>query len=129
MTIWYIDILWALMLLGVALWTGCCLVFNPVLRSIGVMGVVTTYAIGVWMLITLDWRVAVVTWCVFATVGGAVAFAYELWARWRYRGSGRSDRPLILLRGFLLWPTMVPEAVEAALIEAGILEPSSPRAS
>jgi hypothetical protein len=124
MTIWYVDILWALMLLGVALWTGCCLVFNPVLKSIRVMGIATAYAIGLWMFIVLDWKVAVTTWCMFATFGGAVALVYELWARHRYRDTGRVPRPLILLQGFVLWPTMVPEAVEGVLVDAGILEPS-----
>ena len=57
-------------------------------------------------------------------VRGAVALAYELWARWRYRGTDRRPRPLILLQGFVLWPTMVPEAVEGVLIDAGVLEPS-----
>jgi len=124
MTIWYFDILWGLMLLGVALWTGCLLVFNPVLRSVRVMGIATAYGIGLWMLFILPWRVAVATWCVFAVFGGAVAFVYELWARFRYRGRGRQPRPLVLLQGFLLWPTMVPEAVEGVLIDAGVLEPS-----
>lgn len=124
MTIWYIDILWGLMLLGVALWTGFCLVFNPVVRSIRVIGIVTAYGIGLWMLIALPWKVAVATWCIFAAFGGAVALTYEMWARYRYRGTGRKDRPLILLHGFILWPTMVPEAVEGVLIDAGILEPS-----
>jgi hypothetical protein len=124
MTIWYINVLWALMLLGVALFTGCCLVFNPVLKSVRVMGIATAYAIGLWMALTLEWRVALATWCVFAAFGGTVALAYELWARWRYRGTTRKPRPLILLQGFVLWPTMVPEAVEGVLIDAGVLEPS-----
>lgn len=124
MTLWYIDILWALMLLGVALFTGCCLVFNPVLKSVRVMGIATAYAIALWMAITLPWQVALATWCMFASFGGAVALVYELWARWRYRGSGRKPRPLVLLQGFLFWPTMVPEAVEGVLIDAGVLEPS-----
>ena len=124
MTIWYVNLMWALMLLGVALFTGCCLVFNPVLKSVRVMGIATAYAIGAWMALTLTWRVALATWCLFAAFGGAVALAYELWARWRYRGSGRKPRPLVLLQGFILWPTMVPEAVEGVLIDAGVLEPS-----
>ncbi|HRQ77359.1 MAG TPA: hypothetical protein PLY94_02085 [Gemmatimonadaceae bacterium] len=124
MTIWYVNLMWALMLLGVALFTGCCLVFNPVLKSVRVMGIATAYAIGAWMALTLPWRVALATWCLFAAFGGAVALAYELWARWRYRGSGRKPRPLVLLQGFILWPTMVPEAVEGVLIDAGVLEPS-----
>lgn len=124
MTIGYVNLMWALMLLGVALFTGCCLVFNPVLKSVRVMGIATAYAIGAWMALTLPWRVALVTWCLFAAFGGAVALAYELWARWRYRGSGRKPRPLILLQGFILWPTMVPEAIEGVLIDAGVLDPS-----
>ncbi len=124
MTIWYVNVLWALMLLGVALFTGCCLVFNPVLKSVRVMGIATAYAIGAWMAISLPWRDALVTWCIFAAFGGAVALAYELWARWRYRGTARQPRPLVLIQGFLLWPTMVPEAVEGVLIDAGVLEPS-----
>ena len=55
MTIWYVDILWALMLLGVALWTTCFLVFNPVLKSIRVMVLAGAYGVGLWMIITLPW--------------------------------------------------------------------------
>ncbi len=122
MTIWYVDILWALMLLGVALWTGCCLVFNPVLKAVRIMGIAVAYGVGLWMLITLDWKVAVVTWCLFAAFGGMVSFAYELWARHRYAGKGRTPRPLVMLQGFILWPTMVPDAVEGVLVDAGVLE-------
>jgi hypothetical protein len=124
MTIWYVDILWALMLLGVALWTGCCLVFNPVLKAVRIMGIAVAYGVGLWMLITLDWKVAVVTWCLFAAFGGMVSFAYELWARHRYAAKGRAPRPLVMLQGFILWPTMVPDAVEGMLVDAGVLDPS-----
>lgn len=127
MTVWYVDILWALMLLGVALWTSCCLVFNPILKSVRVMGIGVAYAILAWMLITLPWVNAVVTWCIFATVGGTIAFAYELWARYHYRGTGRASRPLVLLQGFVLWPTMIPEALEGVLVDAGVLPPSGRR--
>jgi hypothetical protein len=123
-TIWYVDILWALMLLGVALWTGCCLVFNPVLKAVRIMGIAVAYGVGLWMLITLDWKVAVVTWCLFAAFGGMVSFAYELWARHRYAAKGRAPRPLVMLQGFILWPTMVPDAVEGMLVDAGVLDPS-----
>lgn len=122
MTVWYVDILWALMLLGVALWTSCCLVFNPVLTAVRVMGTGSAYAILLWMLVTLPVSVALVTWCLFAASGGALAFAYELWARHRYAGAGRAPRPLVLLRGFVLWPSMIPEAIEGVMIDAGILE-------
>lgn len=123
MTIWNVDILWGLMLFGVALWTTCCLVFNPILRSIGVMGIVTAYGIGIWMAITLPWMVALTTWCVFAAFGGAISLGYELWARHHYAGTARKPRPLILVQGFMLWPTMIPQALEGMLVDAGLLTP------
>lgn len=124
MTVLNFNLLWGVMLLGVAIWTTCCLVFNPVLRGIGIMGVVTAYAIGVWMLIVLPLRVALTTWCVFAAFGGAISLGYELWARHHYAGTGRVDRPLVLLQGFVLWPTMIPHALEGMLVDAGLLAPS-----
>jgi len=50
--------------------------------------------------------VALAIECIFVAFGGAVAFTYERWVRYRYRGTGREDRPLVLLRGVVLWPTM-----------------------
>jgi len=121
MTIWYVDILWGLMLLGVALWTAGCLVFNPVLRSVRIMGIAVAYAVGAWMAITLPWLVALTTWCLFAAFGGIVSLIYELWARHHYAGTGRAPRPLVLLEGFVLWPTMIPDAIEGVLVDAGVL--------
>lgn len=129
MTIWHVDILWGLMLLGVALWTTCCLVFNPVLKSIKVMGIVVAYGVGLWMAITLPWLTALVTWCLFAAFGGVFAFAYELWARHRYAAQGRAPRPLILVQGFVLWPVMIPDAIEGMLVDAGVLQPSGGRSA
>jgi hypothetical protein len=122
MTIWNVDILWGVMLLGVAIWTTCCLVFNPILRGIGIMGIVTAYGIGVWMAIILPWHVALSTWCVFAAFGGAISLGYELWARHHYKGTGRTPRPLVLVQGFILWPTMIPQALEGMLVDAGLLK-------
>lgn len=82
MTIYHVDILWGLMLLGVGLFTTCVLVFNPVLHSMRVMGIGAAYALGVRMLI-------------------------------------------VLLRGVVLWPTMIPEAIEGMLIDLGVLSPSA----
>jgi hypothetical protein len=124
MTIWNVDIMWALMLFGCALFCGCCVIMNPVLRGVRIMGLGTAYAIGAWMLFALPLRVAVTTWCVFASAGGAFVFAYELWARFRYASTGRRARPLVLLQGFILWPAMVPDAIEGMLVDAGVLPPS-----
>lgn len=121
MSILHVDLMWGFVLLGVVLWTTCCVVMNPGLRGVRWMGLVLAYGIGAWMLVALPWLDAVVTWCLFAVTGGAAALAYELWARHRYRGTGRADRPLVALQGFLLWPAMIPDAVEGMFVDAGIL--------
>ncbi len=125
MTIWYVDIMWAMMLFGVTLFTSCVVVVNRAMSGMRVVGLVTCYAVGALMAIVLPWKVAVATWCVFAAAGGVVVFAYELWARHRYSTTGRKPRPLILLRGFLLWPAMIPDAMEGIVVDAGILPPSA----
>ena len=126
MTIWNVDIMWGLMLFGIALFTGVCIVFNPVLRGFRIMGVALAYAVAAWMAFALPWVVAATTWCVVAVAGGVFAFAYELWARYRYQGTGRRERPLVLIQGFLLWPAMVPDAIEGILVDMGVLDPSGP---
>jgi hypothetical protein len=124
-TLWYVDIMWALMLFGVTLFTSCLVVVNRAMGGLRTVGLVMTYGVGLGMLLTLPLEEAVVTWCVFAAAGGLVVFAYELWARRRYAGTGRVPRPLILLRGFLLWPAMLPEAIEGMVVDAGLLPPQS----
>ncbi|MBI3792933.1 MAG: hypothetical protein HY275_18915 [Gemmatimonadetes bacterium] len=126
MTVWHVDIMWGMVLLGIGLFTGCCVVFNPVLRGFRLMGLVLCYAVAAWMAYDLAWLTAVVTWSVFAVAGGAIAFAYELWARRHYAGTGRAARPLVLVQGFVLWPAMIPDAIEGILVDVGVLQPSGP---
>jgi hypothetical protein len=122
-TIWYVDIMWALMLFGVTLFTSCLVVVNRAMGGVRTVGLVMAYGVGIGMLLTLPPWVAAGTWCVFAAAGGLVVFGYELWARRRYAGTGRVPRPLILLRGFVLWPAMLPEAIEGMVVDAGLLPP------
>ncbi len=124
MTIWNVDIMWAMVLLGIALFTGAVLVFSPSLRGFRIMGIGLAYVTGAWMAWALSPVVALTTWCVFAAVGGVVAFAYELWARRHYANTSRRPRPLIMLQGFILWPALVPEAIEGMLVDMGVLSPS-----
>ena len=100
--------------------------FNPVLRGFRTMALVLAYGTAAWMAFTLPWIVALTTWCIFATAGGVVSFAYELWARHHYAGTGRNPRPLVLIQGFLLWPAMIPDAVEGMLVDLKVLQPSGP---
>ena len=128
MTIWYVDVMWGVALFAVAFFTAGCVVFNPALRSIRTMGIVAAYGLGLWMVFDLPLVVALATWCVFASFGGIAVLLYELWARHRYAGTGRAPRPFILVQGFLLWPGMIPDAIEGVLIDLGVLDPSGPGA-
>lgn len=125
MTIWHVDIMWAMMLFGITLFTGCLVVVNRAMGGMRTVSLVTNYAVGLWMAYDLPWKTAAVTWCVFAAAGGIVVFAYELWARHKFAGTGRAPRPLILLQGFVLWPAMLPDAMEGMVVDLGILPPST----
>lgn len=122
MTLLHVNLMWAIVLFGILLWTTACVVLNAALRrGMGLMGMVLSYGVLVWMLIDLPVVDALVTWALFAAVGGVLTSVYELWARRRYAGTGRRARPIVRVEGLVLWPAMVPDAVGLMLNEAGII--------
>ena len=122
MTFLHVSLMWAIVLFGVLLWTTAVVVLNAAFRrGMGLMGLGLSYAVLVWMLIDLQWIDAIVTWSVFAALGGLLTTIYELWARRRYAGTGRKNRRIIRLEGLFLWPSMVPDAVGLMLNDAGII--------
>lgn len=126
MVLWHVDVMWALVLFGLTLFTIAFVVVNRALRAMRPVGLGLTYATGAWMFFALPWLDAAVTWCAFALAGGALVFLYELWARRHYGAEGRRARPLVLLEGFVLWPMLLPDAVEGMVVDLGILPPSAP---
>ena len=122
MTLYYINVMWAIVLFGILLWTTACVVLNAALRrGMGIMGMALSYGALIWMLFDVPWREVVATWMLFAVVGGIITMAYELWARRRYAGTARAPRPIVRLAGPVLWPAMVPDAVGLMLNDAGII--------
>jgi hypothetical protein len=122
MTYFHIDIMWAIVLFGILLWTTVSVVLNAALRrGMATMGMLLSYSVLVWMLLDLPPRDALTTWALFAGVGGVVMFVYELWARRRFRGTGRVPRALVRLDGIVRWPAMVPDAFGLVLNDLGIL--------
>ncbi len=122
MTYFHIDVMWAIVLFGILLWTSICVVLNAALRrGMGLIGMGLSYAVLAWMLYDLPWRDALATWSFFAALGGAVIFVYELWARRRFAGTGRVARPLIRIEGIVRWPALVPYAFGMMLNDLGIL--------
>ncbi len=122
MTYFHIDIMWAIVLFGILLWTTVSVVLNAALRrGMGTMGMLLSYLVLAWMLYDLPLRDAITTWMFFALQGGIVMFAYELWARRHFVGSGRAPHPLIRLDGIVRWPAMMPDAFGLVLNDLGIL--------
>jgi hypothetical protein len=122
MTFYYVNLMWAIVLFGILLWTTACVVLNAALRrGMGIMGMVLSYAVLAWMLIDIPWREALATWSVFAVFGGALTMLYELWARRKYADTDRAPRRIVRIEGVFLWPSMVPDAVGLMLNDAGII--------
>lgn len=122
MTIYSINLMWAIVLFGILLWTTACVALNAALRrGMGLMGLALSYGVLVWMVVELPWREAVVTWGVFAAAGGALSVIYELWARRHYAGTGRAPRRMIRVEGLVMWPAMIPDAVGLIFNDMGIM--------
>ncbi len=122
MTFYSVSLMWAIVLFGVLLWTTACVLLNAALRrGMGIMGLVLSYGVLAWMLYDLPLREAVVTWGVFALLGGGLTVVYELWARRRYAGTDRRARRLLRLEGLVLWPAMIPDAVGLMMNDLGII--------
>lgn len=122
MTFFYVNLMWAIVLFGILLWTTACVALNAALRrGMGLMGLTLSYAVLVWMFVDLPWREAVVTWSVFAVFGGVLTMVYELWARRKYADSGRTPRTIVRVEGLFMWPALVPDAVGLMLNDAGII--------
>lgn len=122
MTFFYVNLMWAIVLFGILLWTTACVMLNAALRrGMGIMGLALSYAVLVWMFVDLPWREAVATWSVFAIFGGVLTVVYELWARRKFAGTDRAPRRLARIEGVFLWPSMVPDAVGLMLNDAGII--------
>lgn len=122
MTFLSVNLMWAIVLFGVLLWTTACVALNAALRKgMGIMGLALSYGVLAWMLFDLPLREALVTWSVFAALGGALTVLYELWARRKWAGTGRTPRPLVQLGGFFMWPAMVPDAVGLMLNDLGVI--------
>ena len=109
MTLYHVDVMWAIVLAGILLWTTACVVLNAALRrGMGIMGLALSYGVLVWMLIDLPWREAAATWALFAVVGGMITTVYEVWARRRYAGTHRPPRSILRPVGLFMWPAMIP---------------------
>jgi sugar phosphate permease len=87
-------------------------------------GILACYILLIVMLFRVPFTSALVTWCILGVGGGLVYIAYEMLAR--VRASESEKKPKVsfghVIYGNLMWPVMVPEAVEYILADIGILK-------
>ncbi len=127
----YLHFPFAVALLIAVGWTTLFSLTNqPGIRGFRNLGLLASYLSGVVFLFVAGWRLALVTWAAFGVAGGLLYVAWEMLER-RHAAGGRQDPRVSLaplIHGLLLWPIMVPEAVEYALADLGILRapPSAP---
>jgi hypothetical protein len=127
----YLHLPFAGVLLVAVGWTTLFSLTNqPGLRGFRNLGILASYLSVVVFLFVAGWRSALVTWAAFGVAGGLLYVAWEMLER-RHAAGGREDPRVSLaplIHGLLVWPIMVPEAVEYALADLGILHtpPSGP---
>ncbi len=127
----YLHFPFAVVLLIAAGWTTLFSLTNkPAVRGFRNLGLLASYISAVVFPFVAGWCSALVTWAVFGVAGGLLYIAWEMLER-RHAGPGRQDPGISLsplIHGLFLWPIMVPEAVEYALADLGILRapPSAP---
>jgi hypothetical protein len=97
---------------------------SPTLRSGRNIGFLAAYLAGILSPFIVGLLPAAATWLVMGIIGGTI---YFLWQIWTFIAEGRKagDRfpsLVVLIHGLFLWPIMIPEALEYASAEAGILK-------
>jgi len=127
----YLHLPFAVGLLIAVGWTTLFSLTNkPAIRGFRNLGILASYISAVVSPFVAGWCPALVTWAVFGVAGGLLYIAWEMLER-RHAGPSRRDPGVSLaplIHSLFLWPIMVPEAVEYALADLGILRapPSAP---
>jgi hypothetical protein len=127
----YIHIPFAIGLFIAVAWTTLfSLTSKPDIRGFRNLGILGSYILLLVFLFVTNWRAALVTWTVFGVLGGLIYVCWEILQR--LRTASGEKKPAVslssLVHGLFAWPIMVPEAVEYALAELGVLKspPTSP---
>jgi len=122
---------WLLILACASAWT----IFFSMFSTSGVrgwrnLGWLACFILGVVMLFVLPWLSALVTWAVAGLFSGLVYFGYESFVYLRAKDKTKTAKPnpVTIVHGLLMWPIMLPEAIEYLLAELGVLKtPEAPQ--
>ncbi len=120
----YIHVPFAIALLIAVGWTTLFSFTNkPRVRGFRNLGILASYILVLVFLFVAGWRAALATWAAFGIAGGVLYVGWEILQR--VRSAAGEQKPAVslspLLHGLFAWPVMVPEAVEYALAELGVL--------
>ena len=122
----YLHLPFAVALLIAVGWTTLFSLTNKLpIRGLRNLGILASYVLVVVFLFAAGWRLALVTWAVFGVGGGLLYVGWEVLER-RHAAGGQQDPGVSLaplIHGLFLWPIMVPEAIEYALADLGVLRP------
>lgn len=121
----YIHVPFAVALLLAVGWTTLFSFSNtPGIRGFRNLGILACYILVLVFFFVAGWRAAMVTWAVFGVLGGVIYVCWEILQR--LRTPAGEQQPAVslsaLVHGLFAWPIMVPEAIEYALAELGILK-------
>lgn len=115
---------WLLFLGCAAAWTIFFSMFSARrVRGWRNLGWLACFSLGIAMVFALPWRSALATWAVAGIFSGLLYFSYELFAFVRTADKSEAFRPnpITVVHGLIMWPIMLPEAVEYFLTDAGVL--------
>lgn len=123
----HLHVPFAIALLIAVGWTAMCSFTNkPGIRGFRNLGILASYVLPLFFLFVAGWRATLVTWAVFGVGGGVIYICWEILQR--QRTAAGQDRPAVslspLVHALFAWPIMLPEAIENALAELGILRTS-----
>ncbi len=93
------------------------------LRGFRNLGILACYLLAIVFMLWSGWRAALVTWALFGLAGGAIYISWEVLEMFRPASGGQKPgiRLSTLFDGLFAWPAMIPEAVEYALTNLGIV--------
>jgi len=100
---------------------------RPGIRGYRNLGILASYVLLLVFLFVAGWRAALTTWAAFGVGGGMIYIGWEILQRGRTPAGEQKPRVGLspLVHGLFAWPIMVPEAVEYALAELGVLRAPS----
>jgi hypothetical protein len=97
---------------------------SPRIRPLRNLGIVGQYLVGFVAPFFVGLLPAIVTWLAMGLVGGLIYFLWEIWCYFAEgrKGGDSFPRPISIFHGLVIWPIMIPEAIEYAGAELGILK-------